>query len=149
MNNYAPTRNNSYSTSNAISDCWGSRLYEAIQRQDGLLKDRCHIALSLSNSALLSPNADRFRAYLKARTCGYFRFFTLLKQALRIVHNHALVVGVTLLAVSDFTSGFNISVDMTWNSEFQDVCRINVTDDIKPILNNIGQKYGCRDKGTI
>jgi len=92
------------------------------------------------NSALISPNADCFRKYLKARTCGYFRFFTLLKQALRVVHNHALVVGVTPLALSDSTSGFNIRFDMTWDSGFQDVCGITI-DDIEPVLNNIGQKY--------
>ncbi|KAF8420363.1 hypothetical protein EV426DRAFT_644320 [Tirmania nivea] len=102
------------------------------------------------NSALLSPNADCFRKYLKARSCRYFRFFTLLKQALRVVHNHALVVGVTPLAVSDFTSGFNISFDMTWDSGFQDVCGIAI-DDIEPVFINIGRKYrwDVKTKGTI
>lgn len=97
------------------------------------------------NSALLSPTADPFRQYLKYRTSAYFRFFTTLKQALRIPGNRALVVGVTPLAIADFTSGFNIAFDMTWEPRYQDVCGVLV-DDIEPILKIIGGKHHWDDK---
>jgi len=47
---------------------------------------------------------------------------------LQFVHNHELIVGVTPLAVSGFTNGFDTSFDITWNSGFQDVCGIIVDD---------------------
>jgi len=58
-----------------------------------------------------------------------------------------LVVGVTPLAIADFTSGFNITFDMTWDLQYQNVYSILI-EDIKPILQNIGQKYNW-DKTKI
>jgi len=60
------------------------------------------------NTTLLLPEAEQFRKYLQYRTSSYFSFFTSLKKALQITGNCALVVGVTPLAIADFTSGFNI-----------------------------------------
>jgi hypothetical protein len=93
------------------------------------------------NTALLFSEAKQFRKYLQYRTSSYFSFFTSLKKALQITGNYALVVGVTLLAIADFTSGFNIAYDMTWSSQYPNMCSISV-EDIQPILRCIGQKYG-------
>jgi hypothetical protein len=93
------------------------------------------------NAALLFSAAEEFRKYLRFRTSSYFSFFTSLKMALQITGNRALVAGVAPLAIADFTSGFNIAFDMTWNSQYQNVCGISV-EDIQPVLQNIGQKHG-------
>jgi hypothetical protein len=92
------------------------------------------------NSALLSRVAAPFRQYLKQRTSVYFRFFTCLKQALEDLGNRALIVGVTPLAIADFTSGFNIAFDMTWDPQYEDVCGVLV-DDIKPVISNIAAEH--------
>lgn len=95
---------------------------------------------------LYCPEAEEFWKCLQFQISSYFFFFTSLKIAFRITGNYAsvvLVVGVTL-AIADFISGFNISFDMTWNSQYQNVCGIPV-EDIQPILQNIGQKYGWNE----
>jgi len=125
-----------YPVSVAYSDLYKERKLTAME-QMMIIVDEYDSSV---NSALLSTKADHFREYLKRRTSGYFRFFTVLKQALQVDGNHALVVGITPLAICDFTSGFNTCFDMTWNSKFQDVCGIAI-DDISPVLNSIAKKY--------
>jgi hypothetical protein len=87
----------------------------------------------------LSPEAAPFWQYLEKRTSTYFKFFTCLKKALEVPGNRALVVGVTPLAIADFSSGFNVDLDLTWDPECQDVCGILVND-IEPVLQQIGRE---------
>lgn len=91
------------------------------------------------NSAIFTT-AEPFRKFLSDRSSSYFKFFTSLKAALKKPENHALVVGVTPLAISDFTSGFNIAVDITWDERYQDVCGVT-TLDIGPILQKIADDH--------
>lgn len=100
------------------------------------------------NAALLSREAAPFREYLELRTSVYFRFFTKLKKALQVPGNRALIVGVTPLAIADFTSGFNVAVDLTWKSLYQDVCGILVND-IKPVLKEIGHIHNWNKQRIV
>ena len=98
-----------------------------------------------SVSSALHEGATEFRKYLKEKSSVYHRFFSRLKELIQFPRNYVLIVGLSPLAIADFTSGLNIVTDLTWKRSCQDVCGLT-EEDIRPVLKAMGDSHQWNDE---